>query len=117
MDIKDRQFPENPYHSPEVCGLKVLGELSKEPDYDFDFVIVFKDIESGLLYWGADSGCSCPTPFEDTRKLSDLAQLNAETFFNFTQACENISSVDKQEAAKFISQFKQLIRTESAHAN
>ena len=110
MNNQNREFNNNPYYSPEKCGLEIIDELAKEPDYDFEMVIVWKDQQTGKLFWDSDSGCSCPTPFEDVRNLSDLAELNEENFFNFKQACENIYSVDKQELDKFLSRFKQLVR-------
>ena len=110
MNIQDRNFNENPYYSPEKCGLEIIDELAKEQNYDFAMIIVWKDQLTGKLFWDSDSGDSCPTPFEEVRNLSDLTELNEENFFNFKQACENIFSVDKSELEKFLSRFKHLVR-------
>ena len=75
-----RMFPknrfyetENPYDSPTLCGLKIL-EVTEEPNlcYEFNMVVLWEDLETGKRYWARDSGCSCPTPFEDLRGLGDL---------------------------------------------
>lgn len=33
--------------------------------YEYDTFIVLRHIPSGRLFYANDSGCSCPTPFED----------------------------------------------------
>lgn len=53
------------YGQPEAFGLTMMGEVEfSEPNYSFDFAIVLADAE-GKLWWARDSGCSCPSPFED----------------------------------------------------
>jgi hypothetical protein len=59
----------NPYYSPEKLDLKVLVDFwLSEPDYDFNILCVWKH-KNGKLYWAQDSGCSCPSPFEDYHAL------------------------------------------------
>lgn len=71
----------NVYYSPEDFGLIVVADLElSEPDYSFDTVVVWRHPESGLFYWAHDSGCSCPTPFEDYRTLEDLSLVFSDTF-------------------------------------
>ena len=36
-----------------------------EPDYSFDLLTVWKNKKTGKFVYATDSGCSCPTPFED----------------------------------------------------
>ncbi len=62
----------NIYYSPEDFGLEVVGEFDwSEPDYSFDMLVVWK--ESRGKYWvGEDSGCSCPSPFEDITDINEL---------------------------------------------
>lgn len=45
----------------EVGGAQMRGDLA----YEFDEVIVFRHKFFGGLIIAHDSGCSCPTPFED----------------------------------------------------
>lgn len=60
------------YNTPEEYGLEVVGEFDWcEPDYSFDLLVVWK--ESRGKYWiGEDSGCSCPSPFEDFYDINML---------------------------------------------
>ena len=63
--MSDKRFSDNPYYSPEKCGLKVIDSIEGDLSYEFDMVVVWQDLKSKKYYWGSDSGCSCPTPFED----------------------------------------------------
>lgn len=65
-------FNGNPYYHPEKCGLVILNTLEANLSYEFDIFVLWKDIETGRVYFGHDSGCSCPTPFEDFNSLSDM---------------------------------------------
>lgn len=63
---------ENIHYHPEAYGLTVVGDIQWGwASYDFDMTIVWQDAD-GKLYWASDSGCSCPTPFEDFQSLEDL---------------------------------------------
>jgi len=67
----------NPYYSPENVGLKILKVIHlSEEAYQFDMVVVWEDLETKEVYWGHDSGCSCPSPFEKVRGLSDLNRMS-----------------------------------------
>lgn len=67
---------ENPYSSPEKFGLKIVGIISDNDDpYSFSLFCVWQH-EDGTLYYGEDSGCSCPVPFEDFNSLDDLNRLD-----------------------------------------
>jgi hypothetical protein len=62
----------NIYDNPEKFGLTPLGEIEfSEPNYSFDFAVVWVT-ENGAYYYGQDSGCSCPSPFEDITSVDDL---------------------------------------------
>lgn len=66
----------NPYYNPEKFDLTPIAELEMyEPNYSFDTVVVWKHNENGLLYWAHDSGCSCPSPFEEYTSLEQLSVL------------------------------------------
>ena len=62
----------NVYYNPESFGLTVMGQFDWcEVDYSFDMCVVWKD--AGGAFWiGNDSGCSCPSPFEDIYDLNEL---------------------------------------------
>lgn len=68
-------YSPDPYHQPEAFGLTLLGSVDRyEPDYSFDIVAVWYH-EDGRLFVGSDSGCSCPSPFEDSTSLADLTEV------------------------------------------
>jgi hypothetical protein len=69
----------NVYYSPEKWGFEVVAEVEySDGDYQFDTRVVWRDRTTGTLYTARDSGCSCPTPFEDFMTLADLEVLNYE---------------------------------------
>lgn len=60
---------DRPYTDPAAFGLEFLGEIEWSGfTYEFDMTAVW--YRSGALvpqfFWADDSGCSCPTPFENT---------------------------------------------------
>jgi hypothetical protein len=66
----------NPYGNPGACGLELLAELrDPEASYSFSTILAWRDLETGDVYVGHDSGCSCPVPFEDFRGLSDMTLI------------------------------------------
>lgn len=68
---------EDPYSSPEKHGLTMVGEVEwADESYQFDLTAVWR-ADDGTLYWGDDSGCSCPSPFED---VGSVAELTTGTF-------------------------------------
>lgn len=75
-------YDKNVYYSPEASGLTVVAEIDySDGCYVFDWRVVWKH-EDGRLLTGRDSGCSCPTPFEDftleTLERVDITALTAE---------------------------------------
>lgn len=67
----------NIYYSPEKFGLEVVGELEySDAYYQFDTRVVWRHKESGQFYTARDSGCSCPTPFEDYTSIESLEPLD-----------------------------------------
>ena len=61
-----------PQSHPERGGLRIVATLDASAYSDFDMFILWIHEETGLYYWGEDSGCSCPAPFEGVESLSDL---------------------------------------------
>lgn len=59
-------YEHNVYSHPENVGLELIGALD-EPDlsYEYNTLIAVNHKESGRVFWASNSGCSCPTPFED----------------------------------------------------
>jgi hypothetical protein len=69
------------YYAPEAYGLTTVAAMDWDHEpYQFNLTVVFADAE-GRLWFGSDSGCSCPTPFENVGELDRLfsvADLEAE---------------------------------------
>lgn len=63
---------QNAYYNPEKFGLTELGMIDVGGSYEFDMFIAWID-EDGQLYYAEDSGCSCPSPFEDYTTLESLS--------------------------------------------
>ena len=58
-------WEKNIYYNPEKFGLTTFAEIElSEPFYSFDTVLIQRD-EQGDWFVNHDSGCSCPSPFED----------------------------------------------------
>lgn len=67
---------ENIYYSPEKHGLTIAAEVDFGGSCEFDMYVVWKD-KDGLLYFGHDSGCSCPSPFDDTADIHGLERITS----------------------------------------
>lgn len=70
-------YRDNLYYYPENNGLRIVSSADAGECYEFDIVAVFQDVESGELFIGSDSGCSCPTPFEDMTR-DDLEPIKTK---------------------------------------
>lgn len=46
-----------------------------EPYYSFDYVSFWVRKDTGQILYSTDSGCSCPTPYEET-KVSELKEIS-----------------------------------------
>jgi hypothetical protein len=65
-------YERNVYYHPEIHGLERVSEVDySDGCYQFDLRVVWKD-SKGRLWTARDSGCSCPSPFEDTTELERL---------------------------------------------
>jgi len=53
------------YNAPEDFGLELVWSGDKGDGNDFNIFLVLRS-KSGNLYYDQDSGCSCPSPFEDS---------------------------------------------------
>jgi hypothetical protein len=57
-------YPLNPNYDYEKLGLEMLA--FDEPNLSYEFnTLCFWATKDGQIYSASDSGCSCPTPFED----------------------------------------------------
>jgi hypothetical protein len=93
------KFNTNPYYSPEKCGLEILEFIDTAGSYEFDMLVVWKKLDDGTLWWDADSGCSCPIPFDTGRH--ELMPITPDTFYNFDEALKNLYNIKKEEYNSF----------------
>lgn len=62
----------NFYTDPAKFGLTNIGEIEwGDGCYSFDLTVVWRREFDGKLVYAEDSGCSCPSPFED-QDIPDL---------------------------------------------
>jgi len=54
-----------PYYSPEDFGLELIGSVDTAGTYEYDMFCVWVHEETKAIYYATESGCSCPSPFED----------------------------------------------------
>lgn len=68
----------NIYYSPQEFNVTILGEIEfSDGYYQFNTRVFWKG-KDGTIYTYRDSGCSCPTPFEDVSSLDDLTIVNSD---------------------------------------
>jgi hypothetical protein len=86
------------YYQPEKFDLVPVAELEmEEPNWSFDILMVWKHIPTGRLLTARDSGCSCPSPFENYTTLESLDEVNYDEL-----AKEAMTSYDQNAAADFL---------------
>jgi hypothetical protein len=68
-----QEYYTDPYNTPNKFGLIPVAEVElSEPDYSFDIAMVWYHFERDAFYVAQDSGCSCPSPFQDYNNLDKL---------------------------------------------
>lgn len=97
------------YNSPEHFGLVVIDEIELDNEsYQFNIRVVWREIATGKLYTARDSGCSCPSPFEDYTSLNDADLLQAPYDWLWDEINNSTTSSSKKES--FIDKVKSEIR-------
>jgi hypothetical protein len=66
----------NLYYNPEKELLRVVAELNeKNMSYEFNTFMVWEHRITGDMYFAMDTGCSCPTPFENYKTIDQLTKV------------------------------------------
>lgn len=80
---------EDVYSNPAKHGLQLLGEVELDDEsYSFHLFVAWTD---GVhVYYGTDSGCSCPSPFETYGSKDSLSV--AYSFDEFSRALSDAVS-------------------------
>lgn len=76
------------YNTPKKLGVEIVDDVSLiEGAYEFDILLVLRDLVTGKFYVIRDAGCSCPSPFEYYRDRASLGQpLSAHEAVNEVSA-------------------------------
>src|SRR5690242_3012458 len=93
----------NVYNNPSAYNLTLIAEIDySSGSYEFDLRVVWKD-NQGNFWTARDSGCSCPSPFEDFNGLPDLDKLDLASLFNELREERNKSNhyISQQDTDKF----------------
>lgn len=94
------KFKENPYYSPEKCGLEIFEEIDTAGSYEFDMFVIWRKLDDNTLWYDTDSGCSCPSPFSNGDHGHDLKPITEETWYNFSEALKNHSHITQEDINK-----------------
>lgn len=101
------------YSNPEDFGLTPVGEIDwSDGNYCFDFTVVWQRKSDGVFVYGEDSGCSCPSPFED-QGIEDLQRITSLAEF---QAHLNELSVSNSDGTREVEIAELLERMHKAGA-
>ena len=92
-------WDESLYYNPEKHGLQTVTEADAGGGYDFDKFMVWRD-KKDLYYWGDDSGCSCPSPFENIGSLSELGSGTAAEALGALNRWKTEEAWNKDERVK-----------------
>lgn len=68
--VMSEELLPNIYYSPEAHGLKTLVSVDFADSYEFEILLALVDPETSVVYLATDSGCSCPSPFEQADRYS-----------------------------------------------
>lgn len=72
----------NLYTDPHKFGLTPIQEIDwSDGCYVFNITAIYQNPHTGKLYYAEDSGCSCPTPFEN-QGLTDLTEITSLNEFH-----------------------------------
>ena len=104
-----RDYEENVYYYPNTWGLELVGEIEySSGSYEFDTRIILKDAD-GKFYTASDSGCSCPTPFEDYDSLSDLETTTIKMLMDeISKDIDKYSQDSMQTAQQIIDHLREI---------
>lgn len=91
------KFTENPYYSPELCGLEIFESIDTADSYEYDLFVIWKKLDDDTLWWDTDSGCSCPSPFDNGDHGHDLKLINADTLHNFYEELKSHCDITQKD--------------------
>ena len=107
----------NPYYNPEKLELELVSYDEPNMSYAYN-TLCFWATKDGRIYSASDSGCSCPTPFEDyegeaqdevLQKLERVGSVaQAESIFDSWNknydGKPHLKNTEKQEMVKWVAE-------------
>jgi hypothetical protein len=82
----------NPSYDSKELGWEQAGLSQDDLSYEFNDLLFWRT-PKGIVYTANDSGCSCPTPFENyCGKTAEEIEQKLERVGSFKQACATIKS-------------------------
>ncbi|MFE6493402.1 hypothetical protein [Streptomyces sp. NPDC057748] len=107
---------EDVYSSPEKFGLTTVGTLSADLYYEFSMLVVWRRTEDGVLFWGTDSGCSCPSPFEGCTSVNELRRVDdVSEFVREARLWVSGQDIERDDVERLIRKVRRLVKkTEAA---
>lgn len=87
----------NIYYHPEECGFSVFYTLDQNADCGFDIFLILKKNDTEELFYATDSGCSCPSPFDDTDVSNFVPIRTDEQLRDALDAWSAGGTADKQD--------------------
>ena len=106
----------NPYYDAEKLELEMLSFDEPNMSYEYN-TLCFWAAKDGRIFSASDSGCSCPTPFEDSHdrptrdevlqtleRVGSVAQSESifESWNNGLAANSRLPASDKQKLAEWV---------------
>lgn len=67
------EYEKNPYYNPDAFGLTTVGTVELD-DESYEFWTLLVQEKDGKFYVNTDSGCSCPSPFEQYTTMESLGK-------------------------------------------
>ncbi len=99
----------NPFYYPEKLDLTQVAMIDfSDGNYQFDYRVVWRH-KSGKLYTARDSGCSCPSPFENYSKLKDLERANIKELIEEARKEQKSGYYSGDNPADYVEELRKLI--------
>lgn len=102
------------YYDPEKFDLEKVVEFDfSDGCYQFDLRVIWEHKPTGTLYTARDSGCSCPSPFEDYRDLKKLDTVSWEALIDEAMEAQR-SEFQSTPVEPWLAELKRMKRNSKA---
>jgi hypothetical protein len=105
-EIKMGYDSPDPFYQPEKFNLTQVAMIDySDGQYQFDYRVVWRH-EDGTLYTARDTGCSCPSPFENYHTLEDLEVANIPELIEEARSEGKVEWYDGDSIADFVEELR-----------